>query len=230
MDHLNNIGTQSILIVIGLSFISGIISSIHCVGMCGPILLACSKGYKENLSYQFGRILSYTLLGLLTGLIGYGLTNYSQSNYLKLIPSFIFFTFFVYFGLENIFNFKIKFLPKIKSKNVFSKIYQLNKITQKTKLMILGFMSVLLPCGLVYSLFFLGIGLHDPIKSSLMFLFFVLGTIPGLLVAPQAILAFKNKIDKRMARVLAFGVLLYGVYGLYFRVFEIVLKGSGSCH
>ena len=53
--------------------------SLHCIGMCGPLSLALptwhlskSKRFISLLLYQFGRIITYSLLGLIFGLAGRG--------------------------------------------------------------------------------------------------------------------------------------------------------------
>ena len=57
----------------------GFLGSFHCVGMCGPIALALPIGRRSTgnkiigiLLYNFGRVLTYGLLGLLFGAIGRG--------------------------------------------------------------------------------------------------------------------------------------------------------------
>ncbi len=62
-------------IITGL--VLGIISSLHCVGMCGPLSLALPTQYLPKaqriiamLLYQFGRVITYSTLGLIFGLAG----------------------------------------------------------------------------------------------------------------------------------------------------------------
>ena len=63
--------------------VTGFLGSAHCVGMCGPLVAALSlsgqqtntgrpggRGIVFHLFYNIGRTLTYTLLGLLTGLAG----------------------------------------------------------------------------------------------------------------------------------------------------------------
>ena len=64
-----------IISALGLGFASGF----HCIGMCGPIALSmgltrkqATNFYLQNLTYQFGRILTYSILGALLGIIGEG--------------------------------------------------------------------------------------------------------------------------------------------------------------
>ena len=47
----------------------------HCIGMCGPVVASCSisdprRGVLHHLLYNFGRVVTYTLLGALVGLTG----------------------------------------------------------------------------------------------------------------------------------------------------------------
>ena len=56
-------------------FSLGLVSGAHCVGMCGPIVLAYSLGMRQgrwaaNAAYNAGRILTYMLLGALAGTAG----------------------------------------------------------------------------------------------------------------------------------------------------------------
>jgi len=62
-----------------LVFLLGLVSSLHCVQMCGPIVLAYSlplnraDALRAHLSYNAGRILTYTFLGALAGAVGGGI-------------------------------------------------------------------------------------------------------------------------------------------------------------
>ncbi|MBQ9307494.1 MAG: sulfite exporter TauE/SafE family protein [Clostridia bacterium] len=63
---------------LGALFTLGLMTSLHCIGMCGGINLAQSaasaqsgsKVTRANLEYNLGRLLSYTLVGALVGALG----------------------------------------------------------------------------------------------------------------------------------------------------------------
>ena len=62
------------------AFLLGFLGSFHCVGMCGPILMALPQSKEKNsirfwkqILYHSGRISVYFIFGLLVGLIGKGL-------------------------------------------------------------------------------------------------------------------------------------------------------------
>ena len=59
------------------AFILGLVSSAHCAGMCGPLALAMPgagtsgpRFWAGRLGYNLGRILTYTALGVVFGLVG----------------------------------------------------------------------------------------------------------------------------------------------------------------
>lgn len=45
----------------------GLLTSLHCVGMCGAINLSASSTRKRALAYNVGRIACYTLVGCVAG-------------------------------------------------------------------------------------------------------------------------------------------------------------------
>ena len=63
--------------LIGSAFVMGLAGSLHCIGMCGPLALSLPVSHNNNLSrisggliYNSGRILSYSIMGLLFGSLG----------------------------------------------------------------------------------------------------------------------------------------------------------------
>ena len=69
----------------------GFASGFHCIGMCGPIALSmgltkkqAANFYLQNLTYQFGRIFTYSLLGALLGIIGQGFEMAGFQKYLTI--------------------------------------------------------------------------------------------------------------------------------------------------
>ena len=63
----------------------GVVSSIHCTQMCGPIVLAYSlplgesrRGAVAHLAYNLGRLLTYTALGAVAGAAGSGVAALGQ--------------------------------------------------------------------------------------------------------------------------------------------------------
>ena len=74
----NMIPTIDTNIQLGMLFLTGLFTSIHCISMCGAINLYASaskedakiKKLKNPLLYNIGRLVSYTILGGIIGGIG----------------------------------------------------------------------------------------------------------------------------------------------------------------
>jgi len=71
--------------------IIGLTSNFHCIGMCGPIAMAIPVDRKNNLTilsgalqYNFGRIIIYTLLGALVGIIGISIQTFGVLQWLSI--------------------------------------------------------------------------------------------------------------------------------------------------
>jgi len=162
----------------------GFAGSFHCVGMCGPIALSLSAQDKSRylsnkLAYNFGRTLTYTLLGLLIG--GLGLTFSLagvQQGFSILMGVMIILMAFVYKKSESWVNQSIyaRSIMKIKSKLGY---YIKRGGTQG--FFITGLMNGLLPCGMVYIALMASLAFQDPLDAAIYMGFFGLGTFPALL-------------------------------------------------
>ncbi len=63
-----------------VALMTGLVGSLHCIGMCGPIAVALPLGNKSwlhrtfgSLTYNIGRTITYGILGALFGLLGQGI-------------------------------------------------------------------------------------------------------------------------------------------------------------
>ncbi|GGF09256.1 hypothetical protein SAMN05443634_101126 [Chishuiella changwenlii] len=170
------------IILIALSI--GLTSSLHCVGMCGPIALSLGVESKEklkftlrNLTYQFGRITTYSILGAILGLIGESFTFVGLQNYLS-----------IFIGIVMII---MVMIPKF-YENGATQLRPINALMVKVKislgkhlikkdsssLYVIGLLNGLLPCGMVYASLTAAIGFGSVYKSVLFMFFFGLGTLP----------------------------------------------------
>jgi sulfite exporter TauE/SafE len=167
-----------------LAFLTGLFSSLHCVGMCGPIALALPKGFEGRLAmassrllYNVGRTLTYILLGLVIGIFGEGIaiSGYQQGISIALGVALLLFGLFS-LKREN------RFLAIPRVDRLMRKLRQrlgrlLGQSTYGSTLSI-GLLNGLLPCGFVY-LALAGASLAGNLLDSMAYLaFFGLGTMP----------------------------------------------------
>ena len=166
------------------AFAIGALGSFHCIGMCGPIALSVPMGGKSGLegilralAYNFGRIVTYSLLGLIVGLIGkqIAIGGYQQGLSIAvgvLILSFLILPKTITKKLDPTSTFARLFL---KLKNTFRGLFQSKNAFGP---LILGLINGLLPCGLVYVGLAGALALGSPLESAQFMAAFGLGTVP----------------------------------------------------
>ncbi len=164
--------------------IVGLAGSLHCVGMCGPLLLALPfENHNKWIGaffYHLGRIICYGLLGGFLAMLGVTL-RYSGVHEFISIALGIFMIISLMFFYFNISIFKISFSNTWviqKMKKYWSNFFQTKSLVTLT---IIGFLNGLLPCGFVYVALGFSLLFNNPVDSFLYMFFFGIGTVPLLL-------------------------------------------------
>lgn len=207
------------------AFVLGLLGSFHCVGMCGPIAFVLpvdrSNKYKKVFQigmYHFGRLLSYSIIGLVFGLIGKGLYLFGFQQQLSIIIGVIMIVVaIVPYKTFNKYN-ASKPIYKIISKVKSGLGAALKKKTLDTFLTI-GFLNGFLPCGLVYMAVFGAIAWGNAFKGSLYMLFFGLGTIPLMTTAIYFGHFLKGSLRQKIQKAIPVFVILIGAL--------FILRGLG---
>lgn len=166
------------------AIILGLISSFHCIGMCGPIAMMLpvdrtnpTKKTTQILTYHLGRLTAYSSFGLLFGLLGKGLFIAGFQQQLSIIVGLLMILVAVVpekvFAKYNFSRPVYNLISKVKTslgKQFKNKSYK--------SLFTIGLLNGYLPCGMVYVALFGAIAMQSlPIGTLYMFLF-GLGTIP----------------------------------------------------
>lgn len=162
-------------------FIVGVLTSIHCVGMCGGIMLSqsISKESKNKfeailpaLLYNAGRIVSYTILGGIIGAVGsvFSLSITAKATMQILAGAFMIIMGFNMSGFKIFRKFQIK-LPHsmCNIKNKFGSPF------------IIGFLNGLMPCGPLQTMQIFALGTGSAAKGALSMFMFSIGTVPLML-------------------------------------------------
>lgn len=164
-------------------FVFGVLGSLHCVGMCGPIAFALpydrSKwfpAFLSNYTYQIGRIITYGLLGLAIGFVGRGFSLIGIQQPLSIAVGMLMILIVLFPRLPFLkkttgkLTLKIGNLKALLGKFIKKRTYQ--------ALFITGLLNGLLPCGLVYMALLGALGMTTVAESSLFMILFGLGTFP----------------------------------------------------
>lgn len=147
----------------------GVLTSIHCISMCGAINLVAStadtKNFKKPLLYNLGRLISYTLIGGLVGLLGMALTlNTYLQGMIIIIAAVLMFA----LGLNMMGIISLK-LPSFKLK------------TTNNNSFIIGLLNGLMPCGPLQSMQVYALATGSFFNGAIAMFVFCLGTIPLML-------------------------------------------------
>jgi sulfite exporter TauE/SafE len=207
------------------AFLFGLISSFHCIGMCGPIamMLPVERNNPEKkalqiITYHLGRLTAYGSIGLIFGLLGKGLFLAGIQQQLSIIIGFSMIV--------------VILIPeKVLARYNFSRpVYKLiSKIKQnlgshfKNKsfksLFIIGLLNGFLPCGMVYAALFGAIAMQSAGFGVLYMVLFGLGTVPLMSSVVYMNSFISVPIRNRIQKVIPYVGVLIGVL--------FILRGLG---
>ena len=207
------------------AFILGLLGSFHCVGMCGPIAFMLpvdrSNTFKKITQiaiYHFGRLLAYSIIGLVFGLIGKSLYIFGFQQQLTIIIGVLMIlVVLIPQQTFNKYNFSrpvYRLISKVKSALGSA----MKKKTMDTFLTI-GFLNGFLPCGLVYMALFAAIAGGNALNGILYMAVFGLGTIPLMTTAIYFSQFLKGKARQRIQKAIPVFVILIGAL--------FILRGLG---
>ena len=187
------------LVILIIAFNLGLFSTVHCVGMCGGILTAMMfaspeaekkdklKVFNRSLAYNFGRISSYSIAGLLSGFLGLQISGLAQNLNAHLILQSIAALVLIALALNILGLLPFKKITESIGMNVWKYIQPLGKrfypINSFMRAFLFGMVWGWLPCGLVYSALLLSLSAGNAFDGMLTMLSFGLGTLPGMLTA-----------------------------------------------
>ncbi len=168
------------------ALLAGLVTSLHCAGMCGP--LAClimpvkddkADPYVVNTAYHLGRVLSYSVLGVLAGSAGHFVAGFIENSVIRWLP-WIMVLFFI--GLA--FQWE-RYLPRLAGLSNWT--FRLNTwLRNRSRLQsaaALGLATPLLPCGPLYMVLAAALLSGSALKGLEFMFTFALGTIPLLWLA-----------------------------------------------
>ncbi|WP_369994272.1 sulfite exporter TauE/SafE family protein [Winogradskyella sp.] len=207
------------------AFILGLLGSLHCVGMCGPIAFMLPVDRSNSLKkisqitvYHFGRLLAYSLIGLVFGLVGKSLYIFGIQQQLSVIIGVLMIVAVLLpyriIGKYNLSKPLYGLISKVKS----SLGKALKKKTADTFLTI-GFLNGFLPCGLVYMAVFGAIATGSLAEGSLYMVLFGIGTIPLMTTAIYLGKFLNSTIKQRIQKAIPVFVVIIGVL--------FILRGLG---
>ncbi len=229
------------------ALIFGLISSFHCIGMCGPIAMMLpvdrqnqSKKAAQIVTYHLGRLTAYSTIGLIFGLLGRGL--YLAGFQQKMS---------IFIGISMI---ALVLIPeRVVAKYNFSK--PVFKLISKIKMALggqfknksykslftIGLLNGFLPCGMVYVALFGAVAMQNEFFGVFYMFLFGLGTVPVMssVVCFNSFLTIstRNNIQKFIPFVAVIIGILFIFRGLGLGIpyispsdMSLFVQSSPNCH
>ncbi len=180
------------------AFTLGLFGSLHCVGMCGPLMLAANTAqgrpdWRQPLTYQAGRLTTYLLLGALLGGLGLGLRLWNAQSTLAIFSGVV----VLVFALLRMDPGKWLLRWPLYANWQFRLRASMGRFMRQRGLSAqyaLGICNGLVPCGLVYLAIIGAANTGTPFSGAGFMLVFGLGTLPLLsasLYAGRRLLTFR---------------------------------------
>lgn len=207
------------------SFFVGLLGSFHCIGMCGPIAIALPIPNSNNLSfitgrllYNLGRVVTYSFLGAVFGLLGSRLVISGFQQSVSIVLGVVIVILVLIPPKYKAIVTQHKSIQKF-SLPLKSGISDLFKRGTFSAMFLIGILNGFLPCGLVYIALAGAIASGDAISGSAVMILFGLGTVPIMFAAT----IFGKFINLNIRRKISKAVPVFAlVLGLLF-----IVRGMG---
>jgi sulfite exporter TauE/SafE len=210
------------------AFLVGLLGGGHCAGMCGGIVGAVTvtlPGSRPKwpflIAYNFGRILTYTLAGVLAGAIGASSFFLDHLLPIEKILYAVANVMLILLGLYLAGIWRVLTRLEVVGGLLWQRLQPYSRtllpVRNVPQAILLGTLWGWLPCGLVYSVLVAAIATADPIGGGCLMLAFGLGTLPALLTMGMAAVQLKAWLQHLWVRRVSGGVVLgFGISGLLY--------------
>ena len=187
-------------------FTLGLIGSLHCVGMCGPLALALPVQYLHKSQrafaiglYQVGRVVTYSTLGLIFGLAGRQVYVAGFQQWFSIGMGIL-----IIFLLIQYWIFRRNVRPALLT-NFYLGVQRVMIKTLKargaTSFLLFGMANGLLPCGMVY-IALAGALVTTAVHQGVLFMaMFGLGTMPAMMAISVFGQFFSLKVRNSFRRI-----------------------------
>jgi sulfite exporter TauE/SafE len=196
------------------AFITGLVSSLHCAGMCGPIAFAlprhtnsASQLWLTRFMYNAGRIFTYAILGAIIGTVGFQLKLAGLQQSVS-----------IFAGISILTITLIKlFLPKIANKmelnfwgnKWFGKLF---RSKNNASFFLIGAFNGLLPCGFVYVALVASLAMQSALQGALFMTLFGLGTFPMMFAISMLGQIINLKFRQQVNRFVPFFAIILACF------------------
>lgn len=218
-DLTNELARASSWAIPVFAILTGLISSAHCLGMCGGLILASTKTPGHQISYHSGRYLGYLTITLLASslgpsisllkipalniflgvLVGVGLIMFGLKSYIPVDP-------FQLFAETLLKSPSQKIIANSRLRSIFHQSF------------LIGVASAFLPCGVLWGVVLALMGTQDSVKAVLGITFFWAGTLPALAIAPMGLHHLLKSKANNLAHLINISFMAIGIITILLKI------------
>ena len=214
---------------LGAAVLLGLVGSLHCAAMCGPLALLAGGGHgsrsgrlRRGLLYHAGRTSTYALLGALAGTVGHASALVGASRLISIAA-----------GISLVVGAVAPALFRGRgelSQALMPLVARAASVARRVPsrypaagALALGMVNGLVPCGMLYSALLLSLAAASPLESAATMAAFGAATIPSLAVTALAAATIPVAWRPRLAALTPIALAGVGVL--------LVVRGmTTSCH
>lgn len=222
---------------LSLAFMTGILGSGHCIGMCGALVsgffmktAGCRKSHLPYLGYHGARILVYTLVGIIAASFGVALVSTGLVGKIQGILQIVVGALVIILALDilGVLPWRISF--GFAPARVLSRGFARAAVSgTATGAALGGVVNGLMPCSLTLAMAVKATTASNPCDGGLLMLVFGLGTLPSMLFVSVAFGKLGTRVRGLMLKIAAFVVVLMGVSTMYQGItYFNVMKGLAN--
>ena len=228
----SDFSNASLYVIPWIAFLAGIGGSLHCLGMCGGLASACASDRTSNMTYQLGRLISYSIIGFIAGIFGHLFKGLNAHPFITVIPAFLIGIMFIFWGIQAWRGKSTEITVPSFLKPITSKLYgkTLKSASPFIKSFGVGFLSIFLPCGLLYGVVLSIATFQNPIIGMVGMAFFWLGTVPAMALAPEAFQRILRPLLKNSPRMMSVLLMSLGFLTISYRLAIWYGTDGQSCH
>jgi len=217
MEYIPQLGIDASY---GLLFLIGLLTSFHCIGMCGGIIISQTIAknqitdvggekikqvwFKSSISYNLGRIIAYTFVGGIVGGLGQIITF---TGFWKGIIPIFGGLFMIIMGIN-----LLGLFPALRRFNIRMPSFVAKKVIGKNNYspFYIGLLTGLMPCGPLQIIQLYALGTRSVFHGALSMLIFSLGTVPLLFTFGAINSFFSKKYAHRILKLSAVFIIILG--------------------
>ena len=199
------------------ALILGLLGSLHCAGMCGPIALSITLIKKTvftkivgGILYNLGRIFTYSFMGLIFGFLGTGISMFGFQKILSVVAGIVMLLSGLFLAFRGNFGAieRISFIDRPFIRKMWIKLFSKPGFGS---LFLIGVLNGFLPCGLVYMALAGALYTGSLLNGTLYMFAFGLGSAPMLLLILLVGNYISVNLRQRIYKIVPYYIVVLGL-------------------